>query len=517
MSSSLSRVNSHSSLDSINGTDEQSGSDFDRCKSKDSSVSGRASSLFEADLVGQVVQEFPCLCTFKDGQWKGTLFATQKALCFDSPSVIFGLGGTHVIIPWENITAIGEEGQESINIHFNEDQPYMFTPVDQNKVTILDTLAHLRNEHNLEKERREKDDGGEDLPKTSAPNVKFRNLKSVSSSASDIGSDASLSTNEATEEQYLAACAVTAISGLRSMSAVMASNKYKPQLVVKTEESEESRSSNINMQFVSSSLEVQQAWRHERDSKNLGETGISGLALSCDLEHFFHEFLVDQAPHSIPLFMGKDGDFELHTTPWKVVSDGTGELIRTISYSHPIKAPMAPPSAHATKTQTCQVYGDAGICLKTRTIVIDVPMTDCFHVQDRILVEPTPDGGVSVTADFKINFVKQTIFKHIIYSTTKGDFLSWFDGLAQMMQDALQRKLLSPRKKLIEEKHDYVDPAEEVVTWGDRIYGNNDNALQMLQIFCITLIVIQIVFFLELRSMKESIQNLEIIAKSCGK
>jgi hypothetical protein len=215
--------------------------------------------------------------------------------------------------------------------------------------------------------------------------------------------------------------------------------------------------------------------------------------------------------------MGKDGDFELHTTPWKVVSDGTGELTRTISYSHPIKAPMAPPSAHATKTQTCQVYGDAGICLKTRTIVIDVPMTDCFHVLDRILVEPMPDGGVSVTADFKIHFVKQTIFKHIIYSTTKGDFISWFDGLAQMMQDALQRKLLSPRKELTEEKHDSVDPVEEVVTWGDRICGNNDNALQMLQILCMTLIVIQIVSFLELRSMKESIRNLEMIAKSCGK
>jgi hypothetical protein len=215
--------------------------------------------------------------------------------------------------------------------------------------------------------------------------------------------------------------------------------------------------------------------------------------------------------------MEKDGDFELHTTPWKVVPDGTGELTRTISYSHPINAPMAPPSAHATKTQTCQVYGDAGICLKTRTIVIDVPMTDCFHVQDRILVEPMPDGGVSVTADFKINFVKQTIFKHIINSTTKGDFISWFNGLAQMMQDAQQRKLLSPRKIFTEEKLDSVDPVEEGVTWGDRIYGNNDNSLQMLQILCMTLIVIQIVSFLELRSMKESIQNLEMIAKSCGK
>jgi hypothetical protein len=187
---------------------------------------------------------------------------------------MFGFGGTRVIIPWENVTAIGEEGQESINIHFNEDQPYMFTPVNQNKVSILDTLAHLRNEHNLENRRR-KNDNREDSPKTSAPNVKFGNLKSVNSCTSDIGSDASLSTNEATEEQYLAACAVAAISDLRSMSAVMASNKYKPQLFVKTEESEESRSSNINMQFVSSSLEVQQAWKNERDSKNLGEIGIS--------------------------------------------------------------------------------------------------------------------------------------------------------------------------------------------------------------------------------------------------
>ncbi len=147
-------------------------------------------------------------------------------------------------------------------------------PGKQTKIKDEEEKEKEKKKERKEKRKR-KNDNREDSPKTSAPNVKFGNLKSVNSCTSDIGSDASLSTNEATEEQYLAACAVAAISDLRSMSAVMASNKYKPQLFVKTEESEESRSSNINMQFVSSSLEVQQAWKNERDSKNLGEIGIS--------------------------------------------------------------------------------------------------------------------------------------------------------------------------------------------------------------------------------------------------
>jgi len=72
--------------------------------------------------------------------------------------------------------------------------------------------------------------------------------------------------------------------------------------------------------------------------------------------------------------------------------------------------------------------------------VKDVPMTDCFHVDDQILIEPTPDGGVSITSRFEIRFIKRTMFRNIITNTTKGEFVSWFKGYKMMLVDALKER-----------------------------------------------------------------------------
>jgi hypothetical protein len=129
---------------------------------------------------------------------------------------------------------------------------------------------------------------------------------------------------------------------------------------------------------------------------------------------------------------------------------------------HPVNVPMAPPKAGARKEQTYCRYGDYGLVIETRTYVRDVPMTDCFYVVDRILVEPNyrnpsdsssnkenqqdltninnhdssstaPPPSVLVSMEFQINFVKSTMFKGIISKTTSSEFKAFFqDSKSQL-------------------------------------------------------------------------------------
>ena len=93
---------------------------------------------------------------------------------------------------------------------------------------------------------------------------------------------------------------------------------------------------------------------------------------------------------------------------------------------------MAPSSAVAEKTQTLKRFGTYGFYLETVTKVIGVPKTDCFVVEDRILVEPAvggqPHEGLLLTARFGIRFIKYTIFRSIITATTTKEKNAEFKG-----------------------------------------------------------------------------------------
>ena len=90
---------------------------------------------------------------------------------------------------------------------------------------------------------------------------------------------------------------------------------------------------------------------------------------------------------------------------------------------------MAPPLAKARKEQSYTKYGDYGVVLDTKTIVEDVPMTDCFFVAERIRVEQVGGGeeeeknkencGCRLSILFDIRFIKVNMFKAIIAKTTK--------------------------------------------------------------------------------------------------
>mmetsp|Transcript_90103 Transcript_90103/g.183731 ORF Transcript_90103/g.183731 Transcript_90103/m.183731 type:complete len:751 (+) Transcript_90103:265-2517(+) len=160
-----------------------------------------------------------------------------------------------------------------------------------------------------------------------------------------------------------------------------------------------------------------------------------------DLEAFVEAFVGDNAPSSYCGFMTEVvGDSGVTATRW-VADDNDNSavqaLARTIEYTHPVNAPMAPPQAQARKEQTMRNYGNnRGLVIETKTIVSDVPMTDCFYVRDVLLVERNTEengGGWLVNIRFEIVFVKSTMFRSLISRTTTGEFNAFMKDLAAFL------------------------------------------------------------------------------------
>lgn len=204
----------------------------------------------------------------------------------------------------------------------------------------------------------------------------------------------------------------------------------------RSQESLETQSTPFSQNHTKRALEQQ--WSSVMEESALySEKAVERHELPCSLETFFELFIGDDAKYSVPTFMKESGDEELQCSPWKDDSKDGVTKRRTVEYTHPINAPMAPPMARARKEQSYQIFGEKGIILETKTYVADVPLTDCFYVADQILVEPVDDHRVSVTMSFSLEFVKSTMFKSIIMRTTKGEFQSFMQRLANFMSTSL--------------------------------------------------------------------------------
>jgi hypothetical protein len=134
--------------------------------------------------------------------------------------------------------------------------------------------------------------------------------------------------------------------------------------------------------------------------------------------------------------MEETGETNVIVSPWKKEKDDD-TFARTIEYSHPVNAPLAPPMARARKEQRYRFYGKHGLSVETDTYVEDVPMADCFYVTERILVEPKDEGQVVVLAEFDIRFVKRTMFRSIIANTTRSECLKAIQGYGAYWTKAL--------------------------------------------------------------------------------
>lgn len=174
------------------------------------------------------------------------------------------------------------------------------------------------------------------------------------------------------------------------------------------------------------------------------ETHQVSLPLSVD--EFYHRVIADNATHSIGNFMRGIGEKKVTSTPWRpsytpTSSDPTS---RTIHYTHPITAPMAPPTAKALKQQTLHKFGNVGLCLETLTKVEDVPMADCFVVEDRLWVNSSKDNNEEcvVSVSFRIRFVKGTLFRRIIENATRKEYGIFWAQFMTTIQLLKEPKLL---------------------------------------------------------------------------
>ncbi|CAJ1936207.1 unnamed protein product [Cylindrotheca closterium] len=169
------------------------------------------------------------------------------------------------------------------------------------------------------------------------------------------------------------------------------------------------------------------------DATSYSQVAVKDLELKCSLDTFFDLFISDSAKLSIPKYMQGSGEENVYSSSWK---ENDSLMTRVVEYSHPVNAPMAPPLAKARKEQSYRKYGRDGVALETKTIVEDVPMTDCFYVVDQIRVAAMGDK-VFVTMVYDIRFVKSTMFKGIITRTTKADMEKSLQGLAAFMSKSL--------------------------------------------------------------------------------
>lgn len=156
------------------------------------------------------------------------------------------------------------------------------------------------------------------------------------------------------------------------------------------------------------------------------------IFLPLTVQEFYDLVLKDDAPNSFGKFMTDIGDMNVETTVWE---PGSGQSTsRSIHYIHPVNVPMAPPTAKAFKTQHLHKFGTTGLCLESSTIVEDVPMTDCFVVDDRLWVcTDSETNGCVISVAFQIRFVKTTLFRRIIQNATRLEFLKWWKQFEEMV------------------------------------------------------------------------------------
>ena len=197
-----------------------------------------------------------------------------------------------------------------------------------------------------------------------------------------------------------------------------------------------SRVSNYNNHIVND-MEILSCYANNNNNNNL-------------LESFYKHYLSNNAKHSFEKYLLSKGDANIEISPWKQQQDNDNDnnnnivttSSRTINYLHPVHVPMAPPSAKATKEQKMQIFSTHGICIETITKVNDVPLTDCFHVEDIIFIEFVSDkrNKLKINASFQINFIKHTMWKSIIQLNTHNAFKQFLIGYANMIQKYQQQE-----------------------------------------------------------------------------
>ena len=204
---------------------------------------------------------------------------------------------------------------------------------------------------------------------------------------------------------------------------------------------------------------------------------------NCDLDDWFDLFFSDDSVFSLARYQLEHiGDRDVSLHPWRTKStaqsktktlsedddehDGVPVLEREISYIHPIGGKIGPSEAETFRFQTLKRYGSHGAILENVTTVgKSIPMGDCFRVEDRWIIEQETPNSLKLSVDFRVVFVKRTMFKGIIQKNTLSETKEWFQGYSKMLQAALEspeRQELQRRKQ--QQEHDLLGGSVSVTS-----------------------------------------------------
>jgi len=370
------------------------------------------------DEIGIISGEYAC----RLNKIEGTLYAGSEGVVFDGNIFFYK---HHLCIPWQNVTTVQPSQNTNIlqfhcvNQNYSVYSFYLINSKDdeqqqQSSDRVWTTLAALHNEHAAGIPRRE--------AHLTGVRASLRRL-SQQTCADDLHASLSAASlaMDTTEEAYITAATAANMEDIRAQTMSDSTSRRRLSFLP-------SNTRKLKEEVVDPKVAWEDFYRNRADT--YAECAFEPEDISCtDLDTFYNLFLQNDAPHSIASFMEQAmGDVNLVTSRW------TSQEERTIDYSHPVSAPLAPPLAKARKEQRHIRYGDYGLCLETDTYVEDVPMADCFYVTDRLVVAVDHDGKLQMSTYFDIRFVKSTMFRAIISNTTRSEFLKSFMELLKYVR-----------------------------------------------------------------------------------
>mmetsp|Transcript_6171 Transcript_6171/g.13566 ORF Transcript_6171/g.13566 Transcript_6171/m.13566 type:complete len:784 (-) Transcript_6171:863-3214(-) len=470
--------------------------------------------------IGTLVAKHLC----KHDNKNGTLYLATKACCFHS--TFLGFEQSRRVVPLATVSAVLHMNDNGIIVKDESGETYEFT-FQADRDACFNLLLSLHGRVSIYKLNRNQEDHDVEGSKNEQPQERssdsmLRRSLSMPVSKSPLKTDGGTgggigdSGGDATEDDYLAACTVANMADDEAQS--------KRSLVKEITEGKITiagwaTAKKYGASDEASSEDLRENWIKYRDAKNptYGEKVIDGFRLACTMDEYFDLFLANDADkYGYGAYQRKLGDSELDVTPWHLSEKDGVSLCRKVSYVHPVNAPMAPPSAAASKQQRFRRFGSHGMSIETRTEVKDIPMTDCFHVDDQLLVEPTPDGGVSLTGRFEIRFIKRTMFRSIIANTTNGEFVSWFQGYKLMLIEALKGREGSVERGTSEAEEGGVERVggsvpvtptkSEVVTKAETTFLPTKSELYVLVLVVLValLVVLQFMLMLQMRASNQA-------------
>jgi hypothetical protein len=173
--------------------------------------------------------------------------------------------------------------------------------------------------------------------------------------------------------------------------------------------------------------------------EELVPTASSHMSLSSELESMLAS---EWGPGSLIVdFLKAQGATDIRVGPW-LQGPGQGDLragVREVQMLLPVPpAPMTPRTTRATVRYHVSAEGSgpgARLCFDAVIATLDTPFCDCYTILDRVALSPAV-GGITVRKEFCVQFLKGTLAKSMIESSTKAAQKQ----VAQVFLEVLRRR-----------------------------------------------------------------------------